>query len=201
MLMMAFDSHAPRLVLPSAATFLRWGRRRLSRLVRDRRGMSAVEFAMILPLLVTLWLGVVEVTQGVSIDRKLTLTARTVADLAAQVQSVDTTSLATILSASTTIMTPYPTSTLKVTLSSVVIDQNSKATIEWSDTFQGTKRSKGSTVTLPAALNVANTSLIWGEVAYDYTPTVGYVVTGTLNLTDQIYMRPRLSDKVTCTNC
>ena len=51
-------------------------------------------------------------------------------------------------------------------------------------------------MTLPTALNVANTSLIWSEVAYTYTPTIGYVVTGTLNLSDQIYMRPRLSDTV-----
>jgi len=51
-------------------------------------------------------------------------------------------------------------------------------------------------VTLPAALNVASTSLIWGEAAYTYRPAIGYVVTGTLNLSDQIYMRPRLSDSV-----
>ena len=57
----------------------------------------------------------------------------------------------------------------------------------------------GSTVTPPAALNVANTTLIWSEVSYAYKPTIGYVVTGTLNLTDQIYMRPRLSVTVAAT--
>ena len=41
-----------------------------------------------------------------------------------------------------------------------------------------------------------NTSLIWSEVQYTYMPTIGYVITGTLNLKDQIYMRPRLSDTV-----
>ena len=51
-------------------------------------------------------------------------------------------------------------------------------------------------MTLPTALNVANTTLIWSEVSYTYKPTIGYVVTGTLNLSDQIYMRPRLSDTV-----
>ena len=60
----------------------------------------------------------------------------------------------------------------------------------------GTARAKGSSVTLPAALNVANSSLIWSEVSYDYKPVIGYVITGTMTLTDQIYMRPRLSDKV-----
>ena len=76
------------------------------------------------------------------------------------------------------------------------------ATVEWSKTLNGTARAaKGSTVTLPAALNIANTSLIWSEVAYAYKPTIGYVITGTLTLKDQIYMRPRLSDTVACNAC
>jgi hypothetical protein len=42
--------------------------------------------------------------------------------------------------------------------------------------------------------------VIWSEVRYNYVPAIGYVVTGTLNLFDQIYMRPRLADAVTRTN-
>ena len=49
---------------------------------------------------------------------------------------------------------------------------------------------------LPGTLNVANTSLIWGEASYVYKPPIGYVVTGMLNLSDQIYMRPRLANSV-----
>jgi hypothetical protein len=51
-------------------------------------------------------------------------------------------------------------------------------------------------VSLPTALNVANSQLIWSEVSYNYVPTIGYVVTGAMNLFDQIYMRPRLSETV-----
>jgi Flp pilus assembly protein TadG len=94
-------------------------------------------------------------------------------------------------------MAPYSLGNLKATVSSITIDANSKATIAWSCTLNGTARSKGSTVTLAAALLVPSTSLIWSEVQYSYTPTIGYVVSGTLTLKDQIYMRPRLSDTVT----
>ena len=48
-------------------------------------------------------------------------------------------------------------------------------------------------MTLPAALNIANSSLVWSEVEYAYKPTIGYVISGTLTLKDQLYMRPRLS--------
>ena len=55
-------------------------------------------------------------------------------------------------------------------------------------------------MSLPTALKVPNSQLIWSEVSYNYVPTIGYVVTGALNLNDQIYMRPRLSDTVTRLN-
>jgi Flp pilus assembly protein TadG len=170
--------------------------RRVASFARDRRGVSAVEFALILPLMVMLYLGVVEISQGVAIDRKVTLTTRTVADLASQVSSINNTDMTNLLGATATVISPYEQSKLKVTVSAVTIDDNGVAKIEWSDALNGTPRSVGSTVTVPAALVTNNSQLIWSEVQYSYTPTGGYVITGTLNLSDQIYMRPRLSDKV-----
>jgi hypothetical protein len=105
-----------------------------------------------------------------------------------------------LLNASSSVVAPYDASKLKVVISCVTIDGNGVAKIAWSDTLNGTKRTVGATVVLPVALTVPNTSLLWGEVSYAYKPTIGYVVTGTLNLSDQIYMRPRLSDTVTRVN-
>jgi Flp pilus assembly protein TadG len=170
--------------------------RHLSSLRRDQRGVSAVEFAMLLPLMITLYLGAVEISQGVSINRKVTLTARTVADLASQVSSISSTDMTNLLGAASSVVAPYSVNQLKVTVSSVSIDVNSVPKVVWSCTLNGTKRAVGSTVTMPTALKIANTTLIWSEVSYNYVPTIGYVITGPLNLTDQIYMRPRLGDTV-----
>jgi Flp pilus assembly protein TadG len=172
----------------------------LFRLGRDQGGASAVEFAMLLPLMITLYLGSVEVSQGIGIDRKVTLTARAVADLASQVSSINNSDMTNLLNASQSVIAPYDTSKLKVTVSAVTVDPNGAATVAWSDTLGGTKRATGSAVTLPNALNVPNTTLIWSEVSYSYKPAIGYVITGTLTLTDQIWMRPRLSDTVTRVN-
>jgi Flp pilus assembly protein TadG len=173
---------------------------RLLHFAQDRRGVSAVEFAMLLPLMVTLYLGSVEISQGVAIDRKVTLTTRTVADLASQVSSINNADMTNLLNATAAVVAPYDQSKLKVVVSAVTIDNNGTAKIAWSDTLGGTARSVGATVTLPTALNVNNTTLIWSEVNYSYKPTIGYVVTGTLSLSDQIFMRPRLSDTVTRIN-
>lgn len=166
---------------------------------KDKRGISAVEFAMLLPLMLTMYLGSVEVSQGISIDRKVTLTARTVADLVAQVASIDTAGVNASLGASAAILAPYPDSNAKITVSVVTIDANGVAKIAWSASKNGSARAAGSAVTVPDALKVPSTSLVWGETSYSYTPAIGYVVTGTMNLSDQIFMRPRLSETVTKT--
>src|ERR1700716_4699071 len=104
----------------------------LARLASDQRGVSAVEFAMLLPLMITLYLGTVEVSQGVGIDRKVTLTTRTVADLASQVLTINNADMANLLNASSAVILPYDTTKLKVTVSEVTIDANGVAKIVWS---------------------------------------------------------------------
>jgi len=174
--------------------------RRIASLRRDQSGVSAVEFALLLPLMVTLYLGTFEVSQGVAIQRKVTLTARTVADLASQVSTINNSEMTNLLNATSAVISPFATGQLQVTVTAVTIDANGNAKVAWSDTLNGTKRAVDSVVPVPAALKIANTQLIWGEVHYNYTPTIGYVISGSLNLSDQMYMRPRLSDTVTRSN-
>ena len=180
-----------------ARSFIEFHKQRLLGLAGDQRGVSAVEFALLLPLMVVLYLGTVEISQGISAYRKLTMTARTVADLVSQTSNVTNSYKDNSLSAATAVMAPFPDTNLKVTVSSIAIDAQGKATVSWSDTKNGAARAKGSTVTLPAALVIANSSLIWSEVEYAYKPTVGYVISGTLTLKDSLFMRPRLSSCVT----
>jgi Flp pilus assembly protein TadG len=101
-----------------------------------------------------------------------------------------------IINASTAVIAPYDVSKLTAVITAVSIDSNGTAKVAWSCTLNGTKRSVGSTITLPTALNVPSTQLILSEVTYAYKPTIGYVISGTLNLAEKIYMRPRLSDSV-----
>lgn len=172
---------------------------RARRFAGDTRGVSAVEFALVLPLMLTMYLGGSEVANAITAGRKVTLVSRTVGDLASQVSSITNASMTNILNASTAVVAPFTAGNLKVTVSQVKIDANNNATIEWSDTRNGTAHGTGTSVTLPAALNVANTWLIWTEAEYTYVPTFGSGITGTIPLRDQMYMRPRLSNSVTRT--
>jgi Flp pilus assembly protein TadG len=163
------------------------------RFARDRRGVSAIEFALLAPVMIGLYLGCVEISDGVSASRKVSLTAATLANLATQVTTISTSDMTNILNASSAIIAPYSASNLKSTLSCLKIDSTGRVTVAWSATLNGTARATGSAVTIPSALAVPSSQLLFSEVSYAYTPTVGYTITGTLNLTDHMYMTPRIT--------
>jgi Flp pilus assembly protein TadG len=183
--------------MPALARRLSRGLARgLARFAKERRGIAAVEFAMLLPIMMTLFLGSVEITTAVAIQRKVTLTARALADLSSQFTTIADSDMTNILNASSDIIAPYASNKLGSVVSELSINAQGQATVVWSDTLNGTARTIGSTVTIPTNLAVANTYLILGEAQYSYNPTYGYVVTGTMTLTDQIYMRPRQSSSI-----
>jgi Flp pilus assembly protein TadG len=169
---------------------------RIGCFVRDRRGVSAVEFALLAPLMIALYLGCVEISDGVSADRKVSLVAGAVANLSAQVTTISTTDMDNILDASSAIIQPYSSGNLSVVVSCLNIDGSNNVKVKWSATRNGTARSAGSSYTfesVSSALNVANTQLILAEVTYNYTPIFGYTITGTLALSDHMFMSPRIS--------
>jgi Flp pilus assembly protein TadG len=158
----------------------------------DTRGIAAIEFAMIAPLMLVLFFGTVEFSSGVAVDRKVTLMARTLSDLTSQNISVTTTQLTNIFNASTGIMTPYPSSEVNARIVELYIDANLVVKQIWTAT-SGTTPPTG-TVTVPTALKIAGTYLIYSEVSYLYKPTVGYVMAKAgINLTDFTFTRPRQS--------
>ena len=166
----------------------------ISRFARDRRGVSAVEFAFVAPVMIGLYLGCVEVSDGVAADRKVSLIAGALANLSAQVATISTAEMTNILDASSAIIAPYAAGKLKMTVTCLSIDATKTAHVKWSVTRNGAVES--GTLTIPPALTVASSYpiyLIYSEVSYAYTPIVGYTITGTLTLSDQMYMAPRIT--------
>jgi len=173
----------------------------LQRFARHREAVSAVEFALILPFMLLAYIGSVELGDGLAIQFKVTETARTVTDLASQYVSIDGPTMSGILGASTSVISPYPSANMAVTVSEVTTNSQGQGTVTWSASLNGAPRTVGASVTLPTALQTSNTSLIWGEVSYPYTPHLGYVITGTVNLYQSTYFYPRLSSSVACNGC
>lgn len=174
----------------------RRNRAALRRLIRQaaasRRGVAAVEFAMILPAMLAIYFGIVEVAQGVMVDRKVTQLNRSLADLTAQSATVTTTDISSIFDASLSVMTPYAPASSRMMIASVVVNAAGVAKVCWSDQRNSTALAVGSTVTLPADLLIPNSSVIMAKASYDFVPLIGYLLTGTIRIGDTaIYMRPR----------
>lgn len=169
-------------------------RTKFARFARDKRGVSAVEFAIILPFMAALYLGGTALTQGIIVKRKVVLVAHTVGDLVARDNSITNAEVTAIFDAAKAVFAPYRwNGLLKIKISSIDINAAGTARVGWSEAFQDTARPVNSTITLPAGLNTPSTSIIWTEVSYNFTPTIGSSFTGgAVNLKDHLYIRPRL---------
>lgn len=194
----------------------------LRRFARNRDGVSAVEFAIILPFMLTLYIGSAEVGDGLAIQFKTTLAARTVADLTSQCgdstagsvycdtangQAIDNTSMSQILGAASQVITPYSNAQMVVTVSEMKVPNGSSTgTVVWSASTSGSGRTINSTYALPTSLQSlpANPNgyyyVIFGEVTYPYTPAMGYVLTGTINIYQNSIFFPRVSNCVIYVN-
>jgi Flp pilus assembly protein TadG len=173
----------------------------LRRFARERDGVSAVEFAIILPFMLTLYLGGVELGEGLSIKFKTTLAARTVTDLASQYVSINGTNMQNILGASSTVLSPYSTAGVVVTLTQLTVNASGKGVVNWSCSLNGTAYTVNSKLTMPSNLQTPNITVLYGEVTYPYTPTIGYAITGTFNIYQNMYFYPRLSGTISLSSC
>lgn len=162
----------------------------------DQSGLAALEFALILPLMVALYLGGVEIGDALTIKRKVTSVTSSLSDLVAQAKVLDDKDMNNIFDAAASIITPYDENKLRIKVSGVAIDSKGKATVAWSDARNDTPLAKNSVVALPNGVNQKDSFLVTTEVHYDYQPTFGYVLTGSFDLTDQFYLRPRLSAEI-----
>ena len=162
----------------------------------DRAAGSAVEFALVLPILLSMLLGGFELSRLQAVSRKVTLTTRAVADLTTQNAILSTSDLNVILGASSQIFSPFSTSGLKVVVSELAISAAGVATVDWSQSLNTPALPQGQVEVVPAGLAQPNTWLIWCKITYSYTPLVTTVFGTTRTLSDQIYMSPRLSNSI-----
>jgi len=163
---------------------------------RDQRGVSTIEFAILVPFILLLYVGAVEIGNLLTVQRRVETVASTAADLTAQVKQVSNQDLADIVAASSSILTPYSTAPLKIVLSSVVADQNNNGKVAWSYVSSGSGRAVNSSYLLPTGITVANSSVIVAEVTYAFTPLLhlkNVFSPGAFNLQRTFYARPRRS--------
>jgi Flp pilus assembly protein TadG len=181
----------------------------IARFRRAEAGLSAVEFALLMPVMAMFYLGGVQIAMAVSTYRLVDLTANTVTNLIAQYTTISQSAqMPDILAAATQVM--YPASlndpnvanNIKVVVSLVAIDTKGNATVAWSQTLNGTARTVGAKVTVPPSMITAGTAtnIVLGETSYTFTAPIDFLKLGTIPLASSLFMVPRASTTINLTS-
>ncbi|HUO98450.1 MAG TPA: TadE/TadG family type IV pilus assembly protein [Rhizomicrobium sp.] len=175
--------------------------KRLEPFARCKRGMAAVEFALVAPVMIAMFFGTVELSEALACRSRVDRMSATAADLVAQSTSVSTADMTNIFGASNAVLYPFSSAQAQIVVSSLVDDGHGGAKVAWSNAQHATPRTVGSAVTVPTGLIVSGSggSVIFAEISYNYTSPTTDVLPGTITMTSSFYSRPRRSTTVTHT--
>jgi Flp pilus assembly protein TadG len=181
----------------------------LSRLRGDRRGVGAIEFAFIAPVMIVLYIGAVEVSVAMSANKKLARASSTIADLITQGGQTDKSELTKMVNVGSSVMAPYDPAPLAIRVTGIEIDANGVARIKWSwKPNNGTGERayvNGAEINIPNNFRVPNSFLVRSEVDYRHDMITSFPITGKtmtgIDMSKTYHLRPRVGSEVTCTNC
>jgi Flp pilus assembly protein TadG len=192
-------------------TFLTKTAIRLSAFLRrwkeDAQGVAAVEFALIVPMMGSMFVGAVELSQAVTVDRRVTQVAASTADLVARAdKQISQSEITDIMRVGGYIFKPYSQVPVTIIIRNVTSSPSSASVAKqsWSCTFKGagsvqTCACSNSNYTLPANLVTTNDSVVISDVTYAYTPLIfDYFLkksmtasAGAYTFSEKVYVKPR----------
>jgi Flp pilus assembly protein TadG len=181
------------------------GAHRLAKVFRDERGVSAVEFAFIAPILVLVYFGLAEITLAMMAERRASHAASAVGDLVAQSKaSIPSSAVDQMMNIGTSSVKPYSTTKLSMRVTSVLADPDGVAIVAWSKA-QGpdlTKLNQDDPVAgFPANLIAPGETVIMSDVVYGYETPLKKIINRELHFRDTYYLRPRRADAILCPDC
>ncbi|WP_064693384.1 TadE/TadG family type IV pilus assembly protein [Rhizobium aegyptiacum] len=178
------------------------------RLARERNGAGAIEFAILFPVLVMLYIGAFEITIGLSVAKRATRAAGSIADLVTQQQSVTKSALAQMPSVATAMFVPHNTTSLTLKITGITIDAGANAKVLWSWAQDGTvPYAKDTAVSsVPADMKTANSFLVRTELSIPYTMFLfapNFMPDGmrTITISRSYFYRQRQGDSIPCGDC
>lgn len=171
-------------------------RRRLRRFGKANKGLAALEFAIIAPMMIFLLFGSVEMIDVLSVNSRAQNVAASISDVVARDTEVSNAEINGLWDALAVLMYPNNPSNIDVRVSSVRIVSTSSATVVWSEGRGMAPRTNGSSVTLNSAMMNPGTSVIMTETTYRYSSVLGFILDGPIEMKHVSYRRSRLVDPI-----
>jgi Flp pilus assembly protein TadG len=173
---------------------------RLRRMRLAEEGAAAVEFALILPIMLLVYIGSVEASALISMDRRVQSVAGTLGDLVARSdKNISAATLTDYFRAARGIMTPYSADDLRQVVTQVEVDDDGTATVVWSRQYVdgaygvGTDHLPGDTYELAEAMETiaAGNFVIVAEATHSYLPMYGIIFEQPIQLYRENFFMPR----------
>lgn len=191
---------------------------RAMRFCIDRRGVAAIEFAFIVPVLLVMYFVTMEASQAIETSKKVSRIGSMVADLVTQQNTITKADLDAIMKIGTSTLQPYNRSTPKVIITAIQVttDPAPKVQVVWSRKLDNGASSadaaKDSITTVPTALKIAGTFLVRVESDLAYQPIITWSADSQerlgltsafshISMGETYYLRPRRSTTVPCSDC
>jgi Flp pilus assembly protein TadG len=168
----------------------------LSRLARDRGGVVAVEFALVLPTLMVLFIGTFEASNLVRIKMKFDEAAPAIANLIALQNPSQTGSLTSdFCNGAADMLKPFSTSGLNVQVSSVT-NYNGTSSVDWTANCNNMSNPQSPTTLASGLVPNNGDSVIIVQTSYSYTAPIHMILGSSYTFTNDGFARPRSNSTV-----
>ncbi len=173
----------------------------------DRRGIAALEFALIAPILLTALFGMYELDQAIIAQRSVNHIAATVGDLTAQAPIVGDSDVNDMFAVGNYMLSPLPTDSLSMRITSIYLTTGKVAKVDWSKSSgaglpaiaPGTIFATNGlgTYSIPSGYLVkAGDSVILSEGKYNFNSPLQYVLNNMIQMSANYINRPRINSCV-----
>lgn len=183
-----------------------------SRFKDEAKGVAAIEFAFIAPLMLIMYVGTMEISNAVSANRKLSRVSSTIGDLLTQASCFSDDKISDIIKVTDDIMYPHD-NTVGIQLNGVQITAGVPKVV-WSRGYNGALALAADTVyDIPDKIKIDGNFLLAAKIEMGYSPAIGWIKPdgkssisiddSPINMSEEMFLRPRVGDdvKIDNTNC
>jgi Flp pilus assembly protein TadG len=186
---------------------------KLRQFAKREDGAAAVEFAFVVPIMLSLYFGSMELSQGIEVNKKAGRASNLVGDLVTQQAVVTKSEIIAIANIAAATLQPYRRSGSTVEVVGIQVNDETppKAKVAWSQRVVGGTGNSfltvGDNITIPSKFLIPNTFLVRGGLTINYLPFTTWQiksVTGEgkgIAMGESYYFRPRGSPIVACNGC
>lgn len=179
-------------------------RRLLARARTSTEGAAVIEFGLIAPVMVMMYFGLVALSLGFDLDRKVRVAGRTTADLTARATTMSCADITATFTAAAAMLAPNDPTGMTLAVANVAVTNIAamgppvlQAKVQWSQARRVTSAAGAQTVIavptgwavnnivnpIPSGFAVAGTTFVMATVTKNYVPPVATQFVGTVALT------------------